>query len=159
MSTAAPWLDVDPAAYTRALVEGMAQLIASLDTGLTWRADFAYLDTETGLWPMVLPVDVPGHAVAIAPYPLTADPARAQSEIGLQFRIRTGGPDVRDAWAIDDRLQNQLLGRWPMTLPTGVHVGSLTWTSGGSLGQDEQNRWEWASNWAARLYRPSVNRQ
>jgi len=156
--TTAPWLDVDPAAYTKALVEGFARLVDSLAIGLTWRADFAYAAGEIGLWPMKLPLDV-APAVAIAPYPLTAAPSIAQSEIGLQFRIRTAGADVSQAWGIDDALQNALLGRYPMTLPTGIRVEAMRWSPGGSLGQDAAQRWEWTTNFVPRLYRPSINRQ
>lgn len=146
-------------AFTKAFVEGWAQLLADRAPILTWRADLAYTDSETGIWPMGLPVDSPSRAVAIAPYPLTADPALSDSDIGLQIRSRSAGQDVRDAWALDDAIQNALLGLFAITLPTGVYVSSLRWTSGGSYGQDAALRWEWGSNFTARVNRPSTNRQ
>jgi hypothetical protein len=150
---------IDADAFTRLLVEGFAQLLDDAGTGLTWREDLAYLTGETGMYPMSLPADQPSRAVALAPYPLTADPTLSQSEIGLQIRYRSAGDDVRDVWSMSDKVQNRLLGLFPVTLPTDVRVEALHWTSGGSLGRDDSQRFEWGDNFTARVHRPSMHRQ
>jgi hypothetical protein len=149
---------IDPGQFTRLFFEGFAQLLASLGTGLTWRANLAYVAGETGIYPMSLPAATPNRAVALAPYPLSADPTLSQSEIGLQVVSRGAANDYRDVWLIDDAVQKALLGLYPITLANGVRVEALQWTSGGSMGLDDSQRCKWSSNFTVRTYRPSTNR-
>jgi hypothetical protein len=143
--------------FTNGFTVGFAQLLAAADIGLAWSDTAAYSDGDTGLWIADAPIEA-SRAVILMPYPLTADPTLSQSLIGLQIRSRSAAADIRDAWALDDVTQSVLLGNYPLTLPTGVRVTSLRWTSGASLGVDDANRWSVVSNYAADTFRPAPHR-
>lgn len=143
--------------FTSDLTTGFAVLLADRVDDLTWSDTADYAADDTGIWIASAPLDA-GRSVTLTPYPLSAEPQRAQSMIGLQTISRSAGPDVRDAWTLDDAIQNALLGLFPIKLSTDIRVTSLAWTSGGSLGQDDQNHWMWTSNFAASVGRPSANR-
>ncbi|HMC70986.1 MAG TPA: hypothetical protein VKJ07_17650, partial [Mycobacteriales bacterium] len=64
----------------------------------------------------------------------------------------------RDVYALDDAVFDVLAGRWPTSLPNGLHVVTLTRTSTTSLGLDENQRWSHVSNYTAEVYRPGPSR-
>lgn len=148
--------------FFRDFTEGFAQLlVAKVDAsvGLAWQSSGKYSAGQTGIFAVAFPA-TPDRLVTLTPYPLTADPVMAQSEIGLQIRSRGATADPREVMAIDDAINDALLGLFPVTLPTGVAISSLAWTSGASLGQEEggTRRWAWSSNYTANTYRPSQHR-
>lgn len=144
--------------FTVALVEGLAQLLADAGIGLAWRPSGVYGPGD-GVPIFVLGVpQQPDELVTISPYPVSADGTLADSEIGVQVRTRCG-PDPRRALTIDDRVQDVLLGNYPLTLPSsGVVVSTLIYANGGSLGQDDVQRWEWQSSFMLRVHRPGPHR-
>lgn len=143
--------------FTKLYVEGFAQLLDDASIGLTFQASGEYDASETGIFIAAVPAR-PDRCVTLTPYQLAAKAVLSESTMGLQIRARSAGPDVRDAWSIIDSIDNVLLGLFPYTLPGGVRVESLAWSSGGSLGQDEQHRWSWASNYRSLTHRPSLHR-
>ena len=137
--------------FLQSLVEGTGQLLVTDDVGFAWRSNAG---GKTPLWPVKLP-DTPNRGVAINVYDLTDDPALADSEKGLQFTLRSEADDVTDLWALEQQLNDQLLGRYPLTLPTGVDISTLVHTSSSSPQQDEKNRWRMTVNYTALLHRPT----
>lgn len=147
------------ATFTRDLAVGFARLIADAGIGLTWDESLQYDPGDTGVFIASMPA-TPNRVVVVTPYPLTNDPTFSDSELGVQFRSRSAGADVRDSWALDDAINNVLLGLFPVTLPTGIRVQSLVWSSGASLGQEDggARRWTQVSNYTANVHRPSLHR-
>jgi hypothetical protein len=145
---------------TRDFVEGFAQLLAAASIGLSWDPALSYTGEQTGIFIASMP-PTPARCVVLTPYPIAASPTMSDSTEGLQIRTRSAAADVRDVWALNDAINNYLLGLFPIVLPNGVHVSSLMWTSGGSLGQEPSGarRWEWSSNYTATVWRPSLHRQ
>lgn len=142
------------------LVEGFAQLLAAeVDPAqnLTWQTDGAYPDGVTGIFVMKVP-QAPDRVLTLTPYPLGDDPVFADSLVGMQVRSRSTGQDPRDVYALDDAAADVLLGNYPRTLPNGVRVQTLTRISAVSLGQDNLDRWEWASSYRASVHRPGPHR-
>lgn len=146
--------------FTEDFTEGWAQLLAANIAGLAWDPAQSYPAGVTGIFIASMPA-TPDRCVVLTPYPISADPTLQDSTIGLQIRSRSTGPDVRDVWRLDDAVNNYLLGLFPITLPTGVRVASLRFVSGTSLGQEPAGarRWEWSTNFAATVWRPSLHRQ
>lgn len=142
--------------FTAQLVTGFAELLAT-DPAFTWNVDGAYDPADTGIGVMNFPLMCP-RAVAIGPYPLSANATLSQSMIGIQFKSR-GTKDPFDVWLMDDAIQRAFLGRFPMVLPTGIRIASLVWSSGSSLGQQADDIWLWVSNFAANVNRPGPYRQ
>lgn len=158
--------------FTTDLVVGFAQLLADADVGFIWQPDGAYVVGEdygyggyetaygnggTGLFVMGVP-SIPDRLVTLSPYPLGDDAVYADSLAGLQVRSRAAGEDPRGVMDLDDTVADVLLGRFPMTLPTGVHVTTLERTSATPLGQDANQRWSWSSNYRLGLHRPGTHR-
>lgn len=147
---------------TTDLVEGFAQLLAAeVDSAqhLTWQASGAYASTATGIYVFAVPA-TPDRILTLSIYGLGDDAAYGDSDCGLQVRSRSVGADPRDAIALDDAVADVLLGRFPLDLPTGVHVQTLTRLNGPmSLGQDDNLRWSFVSNYTLGLHRPGAHRQ
>lgn len=148
-----------PADYLRGFVEGFAQVLAATVDGLSWDDTLTYPDGATGIYIASMP-DTPDRVAVLTPYVVSHDAAMQDSQLGLQIRLRSAGTDVRDLWGLSDAISTQLLGLWPFTLPTGIRVTTLTYTSGTSLGREDsgRRRWTWADNWHARVWRPSPHR-
>lgn len=138
--------------------EGFAQLLAAASIGLTWSPDGLYTTGQTGIWIARVPTAPPNRVLTLTPYPLTDEPVSAMSEIGLQVRTRSAGPDPRDVFTLDDAVADALLGNFPLVLPNGIRVSTLIRSSSGSLGQDDAHLWNWASNYTAAVNRPSPHR-
>ncbi len=139
--------------FTPALLTGFARILATA-TGWAWHEDGSDYDPATvGIGVMDYPTGC-DRAAALGAYPLTQNPTLTSSMIGLQVRTR-GGDDPFDVMALDDAVQAAFFGRFPLLLGTGIHVSSLAWSSGSSLGRDATTRRrEWVSNFrfeAARI--------
>lgn len=144
-------------AFTLGVAEGFAQLLADAGIGLAYNEDGDYTDDEVGIFLYRVP-QKPFAAVTITPYLGTADPTQAQSSGSLQIRTRTGGDDPQPGMLIQDTIQNALLGLYPVTLPGGVRVTTLQLTASGPMGQDANNRWNFADTYRYSLYRPTAHR-
>lgn len=141
--------------------EGFAQLLAAASIGLTYADEYTPDQTGIGLmtWPLGLPGADLDNAVALAPYPLVEDPTLGITTLGLQIRSRAAGRDPRAVWAIDDAIAGVLLGRYPLTLPTGVRINTLVKAgSPGSTGVDDSQRWTWLSNYVCSAMHPTAHR-
>lgn len=143
--------------FTNDLLAGFAQELAAASVGLTWQPAGMYPANATGIFILSVPAD-PSRLVALAVTWLNADPAQAISRGQLNVRSRSAGADPSDVLLLDDSVQGVLLGNYPITLPTGVRVSSLAYLGGGSLGQDDNQRWGWSSNYVLDVYRPSTHR-
>lgn len=141
--------------FTTDLVDGLGHLLAAAGVGLVY--DTAPGTGQTRLYAMTIPQS-PDQVVTLSPFPLTADTTLSQSLMGLQVRSRAAGEDVRVVWALDDAVQDVLLGNYPLTLSTGIQVKTIDYQGGGSLGQDEKSRWMWGANYHLNVYRPGPHR-
>jgi hypothetical protein len=132
----------------RALAEGVAQRIAANADPLlniTWQATGKYTTGQRGIYLGKIPTD-PDEIIALFPRQLTADPMLAESEYGLQVRMRSTPNDPRTVWTLVSAVRDVLLGVWPTTLPGGLYVRTVTYGGGTSLGLDDRNRTEWSEN-------------
>lgn len=147
--------------FLRLFTEGWAQYLADASIGLTWHPTDQYDPATVGIWLAAFPADPTfdaSTAVVLTPYPLADDATLANSTVGLQIKSRAPGRDPRAVWALDDKIANRLLGNFPLTLPTGVRIETLTRTSSTSLGQDDKNRWTWSSSYPCQAHRPGAFR-
>lgn len=142
------------------LSEGFAQLIAA-DTdaaqNIVWQPSGVPPNGKTGIFIAHVPPD-PNRIITLTCYALTDDATYADSTFGLQVRARSVGADPRDVYALDDAVFDVLAGKWPMTLPNGLHIVTLTRTSSTSLGLDDAQRWSHVSNYTAEAHRPTPHR-
>lgn len=143
--------------FTDDVLSGFAVLLAGASIGLSWDAAGVYSAGQTGVMILAVPPD-PARVVALGMTWMNADPAQAISRGELQVRSRGVGADPRDVFILDDSIQDVLLGNYPLTLATGVRVSTVALLGGGSLGQDENQRWGWSSNYVLDVYRPSTHR-
>lgn len=159
--------------YLTDLVEGFAQLLAAGNLGLVWSPSGVYTDGldygqgpygsgdfgtgGTAIVVMAIPQS-PSRLVSLTPYLLGDNPTLSDSDAGLQIRSRSAAADPRDVFDLDDSIADFLLGNFPLLLPTGISVSTLVRSSAVSLGQDDSKRWEWSSNYALQLHRPSLHR-
>jgi hypothetical protein len=149
--------------FTRLFTEGWASYLAGQITGLTWHASAPYAASDVGIWLVSFPTAAAfdtSVAVCLTPYPLTDDPTYADSEVGLQVKVR-GVPnsDPRAAvWPWIDKIRNAVLGNWPLDLPGGVHVSTIMSGPSGSLGYDAKDRLTWAASFPCQVLRPGAHR-
>lgn len=142
------------------LCEGFAQVIAAdADPGqnLLWQSAGAYPSGKTGIFIAHVPPS-PSRLLTLTAYWLADDAVYGDSTFGLQARSRSVGQDPRDVYALDDAVADVLLGRWPMTLPTGIRIETLMRSSSTSLGLDAKQRWSHVSNFTGELHRPGPHR-
>lgn len=144
-----------------ALLEGVALLLAAeVDPSwsLAWVTTGEYATDQTGIYAFLVPA-VPNRIVTLSSYGLGDDAVYADTTTGLQVRTRSAGQDPRDATDLDAAIADVLLGRYPFDLATGVHIQTAQRTSGPtSLGQDDNLRWEFSSNYSLGLHRPGTHR-
>lgn len=146
-----------PLTFTVALLEGFAQIIADAGIGMAFRHSGQYASAD-GIPIFILGIpQSPDEIVTLSPYAYSASGSLSDSEVGLQVRTRSGS-DPRRVLVMDDAIQNILLGNYPLKLPTGVVVSTLSYLNGAPLGQDDNNRWEWASSYRLDVYRPGPHR-
>lgn len=139
------------------LVTGVAELLADSSIGLTWQPSGAYAAGATGIFIMAVPAS-PNRLVTLSAFVLSDDASLSDSEIGLQIRSRSAGADPRDVYTLDDSIAGVLLGNYPLTLPTGIRIVTLIRSSATPLGQDDRQRFEWASSYTLQVHRPSTHR-
>jgi hypothetical protein len=147
--------------YEDDIAEGFAQLLAAeTDPAqlLTWQASGVYPASVTGIYIYAVPA-TPDRIVTLSLYGLGDGAMYGDSETGLQVRCRSAGQDPRDATGLDSAIADVLLGRYPLDLPTGVHVQTLVRANGPtSLGPDDNQRWSFTSNYTLGLHRPGPHR-
>lgn len=124
---------------------------------LDWQPTSAYTADKTGIYVATVP-STPNRIVTLTPYPMGDDPTLSESDVGLQVRSRSAAADPRDVFDLDDAIADVLLGVYPLTLATGVQISTLVRTSAVSLGQDDNQRWNWASSYSLHVHRPSLHR-
>lgn len=138
------------------LLTGLAVLLDAQSLG-TYRASGAYESTETAIVVGQLPQE-PDRVIALMCYPVEDDPALSDSIIGVRIRTRWGGLDLRAVQDLSDLIFKYLQGKHQFTLSTNVHVVYSERNSGGPIGQDTSNRWEWSDNYYLTVWRPSTYR-
>lgn len=143
--------------FTDDVLSGFAVLLAGSSIGLTWQPSGVYTASQSGITLLAVPAD-PARIVALGMTWMNADPSQAISRGELQVRSRGVDADPRDVFLLDDSIQDVLLGNYPLTLSTGVRVSTVALLGGGSLGQDENQRWGWSSNYVLDVYRPTAHR-
>lgn len=132
--------------------EGFAQLLAAADVGFSWRDFGTQTDGRAPIFLVDVPTD-PHKICTLTPTPMDAHPTLTDSAVNLQIRFRAG-TDVREVWAMRNATRLVLAGRFPMRLPTGIYISTLTFAYGTSMGQDPSKRWEWADNYRTRASEP-----
>lgn len=125
--------------------EGYAQLLAAAGIGLSWQTYGSGDPDDAPIFLAVVPTS-PDTIVTLTPIPVGAHPTLSDSAMDLQIRFRAG-TDIRTLWSVRDAVRYQLASRFPLRLPTGVHVSSMTFGYGASLGQDDSQRWLWSDLW------------
>lgn len=149
-----------PDGFATNLLAGAAQLLVGFDIGLAWRASGDYAGvTGDPIFDTMMP-DQPGRLVVLATYPLTDDPTRAQSLIGLQYRTRGATKDPHEVRDLDDAIWDRLLGNYPLTLPNGLRIATLSSGPRTGPGQEQggARRWICTSNVRLDVYRPTPHR-
>lgn len=103
--------------------------------------------------------DTPDTIVALSTYSAGGDsPTAPDSIYMLQVRTRSSLADVTSGDELDDAIARTLLGRYPITLDTGVRVETLVRVSGAPLGRDGAGRMERATNYRIMAYDPGPYR-
>jgi len=138
------------------LAVGVAELLAGASVA-TWRPTGAYLAGEVGIFLKKIPQE-PDGAVSLTLYPVSDDPSLPDSVLGLQVLTRAAGADPRPVDDLADAIFDVLHGRHDFDLPTGVRVVQALHQGGGTLGQDDLNRWGRSDNYYLTVCRPSLNR-
>lgn len=139
------------------LVAGLAEFTAAAGIG-AWSPTGAYDPGVIGIYDSVIPENV-DRLITLTPYGVSADPVLSDDVIGVQVRTRLPDGDPRPVRDLDGRIFDLWQGATNLSLATGVRVGSLSWQSGSTLGQDVNLRWNWTANYYAMLWHPSTNRQ
>lgn len=146
--------------FQRLFAEGWANYLAA--AGLGWTFADTYAPGDKAIWRGKFPTGPTfdaSTALALAVYPLADDPNYADSTVGLRLSFRAPGQDPNTVMGLDDAAANVLLGNFPLDLPGGVHITTITRVPIGSLGFDEaKNRWTWASSYPCRVLRPGLHR-
>jgi hypothetical protein len=143
------------AGFETSILTGVAELLDEYEVA-EWSSGAVPI-SEPAVYLGRLP-DAPDRALALASYPVAADPWLTDSIVGVQVRVRgTTAPDVaRDlASAVFDALH----GLHDVELGTGTDralwVRMIVWQSGASLGPDANGRHERTENYYVHVNRPS----
>lgn len=111
------------------------------------------------LYDTAIPETAPSLAAAIASYDgVELEPGQAESEARIQVRCRSTA-DPRPGQDLADSVAGVLLGRYPVTLPSGVRILTLEQTSGSAMGRDDSGRWDYVINFRLLCYRPTTYRR
>lgn len=137
------------------LLTGLALLLEDRSVAV-WDESAAYAPDQLGIVIDAVPAGLP-DVVTLSDYVVDDDPALSDSTTGLQVRTRRAGADPRPCKDTDDAIFDVLQG-YAGLLPNGVRVVSCYRRSGGSMGQDDNDRWMRSSNYYIRTHRPSTNR-
>ena len=102
--------------------------------------------------------DMPDRAIALTPYPVSADPGEPMSRIGVQVRTRWAGSSARHVRNFAGAVFGELHGLGPVTLSTGVQLSQCLHQSGASMGQDTVRRWSHVDNYYCDVLYPTSHR-
>lgn len=95
----------------------------------------------------------PDASITLTTYPVRpAGLDNTDEVLGLQVRTRAAGADPRAVWDLDDAVRDVLHGLTNTALGD-YRVTSIRHVSGASLGQDDNRRWSWSSNYYIQLPR------
>lgn len=141
--------------WTADLAHGLAGQLAAAGVA-TYRPAGTYGDEETGLVVGAMPA-APPRVVVLTCYALADDTEGADSLIGLQVRVRSAGPDPRDALDLIDAVFDELHGASHLDLPSVV-VHLVRRTASAPMGRDQNGRYEHADTYHLSAHRPSRHR-
>lgn len=139
------------------LLVGLAVEIDTANLGV-WDADRVWTpdDTDTAVLLRDVPQDPPS-VIALSPYSVDDDPRLTDSTIGVQIRLR-GDQNPQTTITLNAALFDLFQGRHDTTI-NGVPV-VLMWRQSSLPGpQDENLRWQHASNWYIRTAVQSQHRE
>jgi hypothetical protein len=140
-------IDYD-ANWMERLRHGIAEVTAADSRGLlTYRATGDYLPTEWGIHGEIMPEE-PDEAIALSLYTV-AD--AHDTVMGVQFRYRS--PSEARMSQVADVLSNVWSHRLGGSIG-GVQLVLSEWSSGASLGQDENDRLVRSANFYLTVHRP-----
>lgn len=122
-----------------------------------WEPSGVYDFTVCGIGLHGLLTDNP-TCIGLSAYPLTEDPTLGIASLGIQVMARVASQDVRDVRALIGPIEEHVLGRYPITLPSGVRINTLTAGPSTSLGMDDSQRQIWASSYPCTAMRPTAHR-
>jgi minor capsid protein len=141
--------------WTAKLAHGLAAYLAAAGVAV-YRPTGVYRDDETGLVIGVVPA-APPRVVVLSAYALADDVDQADSLIGLQVRVRSTGPDPRDALNLIDAVFEELHGAIHLTLASVVvHLAERTAST--PMGRDASGRYEHADTYRLTAHRPTRHR-
>jgi hypothetical protein len=141
--------------WTAELAHGLALLLAAAGVAV-YRPGGVYRDDETGLVIGVVPAALP-RVVVLSCYALADDVDQADSLSGLQVRVRSAGPDPRDALTLLDAVFEELHGATHLSL-AGVVVHLIERAASAPLGRDATGPYEHADTYRLTVHRPSRHR-
>lgn len=142
--------------YQTNLLNGFAYLLDAAAVG-TFDLTGAYTANQTGIVFKKLPQS-PGSVIGLSTYPITDDPTLSDSVTGLQVLTRSAVANSSATDDLADLVFDHLHGLYDVLLSSGVRVVQCLHHGGGSLGQDDQDRWVRSDNYYVTTHRPSPNR-
>lgn len=139
-------------ATTTDLLTGLAEHLAAAGIG-TWSVTGNFTAAQTAITHKIMPA-TPDRAIVLSPYTVSNDLHGGTTQ-GLQVRTRMPGrpTDVDD---LDDAIYAELHGREDLILG-GVPVVLLWRQSHGTLGRDDNNRWQCTANFYALIGKPTAH--
>lgn len=141
--------------WTAELTHGLAEHLAAAGVAV-YRPSGVYRDDETGLVIGVVPA-APARVVVLSCYALVDDVDQADSLTGLQVRVRSAGPDPRDALTLLDAVFEELHGATHLSL-AGVVVHLIERATSAPMGRDTAGRYEHADTYRLTAHRPTRHR-
>lgn len=145
-----------PDGFQTEFLTGFAVLLDAAALG-DWNPSETYGGAETAITLRKMP-QAPDRIICLSAYGVMDDASLSTSVMGLQVRCRWSGQDPRPVDDLADELFDLLHGREHLELSTGVHIVLCLRQSYAPLGQDQNGRWENASNFYCTVHRPSTNR-
>ena len=134
------------------LTVGVAEALAGAGLG-TWSPTAALPASSTGIVVQRVPSS-PDRLIVLSPYSIDDDATFADSTVGMQIRLRQARGGYLAMLDLEDAIFDLLHGRRDSTFG-GVLVQTVTRRSSTSLGDDEQERPSWSSNYYFDLHDPS----
>ncbi|TYB71245.1 hypothetical protein FXF51_02065 [Nonomuraea sp. PA05] len=145
-----------PGQFSRALLNGLAELLAARGVGV-WSPIGKYLADQLALTIGGLP-STPDTAISLAVYGTAGDDLEGGDSIVLvQFRMRAKG-DPRDVGDYADAVFSVLHGLTETRLPSGVLVLLARRTVVAPPSRDSSGRWERADSYELMVHWPTVQR-
>jgi hypothetical protein len=141
--------------WTATLAHGLAEYLAAAGIAV-YRPTGVYRDDETGIVIGTVPASPP-RVVVLTPYPLSDDVDQADSVLGLQVRVRSAGPDPREALDLVDAVFEHLHGATHLDL-AGALVHLAERTASLPMGRDQSSRYEHTDTYRLIAHRPTRHR-